>query len=66
MHIISAHAPQVGLNKERQLWDSIDELIWVIRLTDTIFLCGDLNGHVGQERSGYERIHGGQCFGCKL
>ncbi|KAL3991822.1 S-adenosylmethionine synthetase [Sarotherodon galilaeus] len=26
---------------------------------------GDLNGHVGQDRSGYERFHGGQGFGSR-
>ena len=31
--------------------------------SEKIFLGGNLNGHVGKDNGGYERVHGEQGFG---
>ena len=62
IHIINAYAPQAGLDEsvKRQFWEEIDGLLREISTSEKIFLGGDLNGHVGKENRGYERVHGGQ------
>ena len=30
---------------------------------ETVFVCGDMNGHVGTESDGYHGIHGGHGYG---
>ena len=67
IHIISACAPQVGLDESvrSQFWDEMDGLLREIPTSEKIFRRGDLNGHVGKDNKGYDRVHGGQGFGEK-
>lgn len=63
--IISVYAPQTGCN-ESQKDDFYDDLLSVktsIPLSEIMFICGDLNGHVGEKAEGYQGIHGGHGFG---
>ena len=41
----------------------MDELIQEIPLGEKIYIGGDFNGHVGEDRVGYEIVHGGHGFG---
>ena len=38
----------------------MDGFIQEIPIIEKIFLGEDLNGHVGKDNRGYERVHGGQ------
>ena len=61
IHIINAYTPQVGLDEsvKRQFWEEMDGLLWEIPTSEKIFLGVDLNGHLGKDNVGNERVHGG-------
>lgn len=63
--IISAYAPQTNCpeaDKDR-FWGQLDAHIRSIGPDEHIIIGGDLNGHVGASRDGYERCHGGNGYG---
>ena len=64
-NVISAYAPQVGLEEHHKIkfWEDLESLVQGIPLEEKIFLGGDLNGHVGKDASGYEGLHGGYGVG---
>ncbi len=41
----------------------MDDLMQGIPNEENIFIGGDLNGHVGSDRKGYENVHGDFGFG---
>ncbi|KAI8571920.1 hypothetical protein RHMOL_Rhmol01G0158000 [Rhododendron molle] len=65
VNIISAYAPQVGLDDlaKEQLWEQIDDVVQEIPFREKLFIGGDFNGHVRGHKQGYERVHGGFGFG---
>ena len=36
-----------------------------ITTNESLFVCGDMNGHVGKEADGYHGVHGGNGFGSR-
>jgi hypothetical protein len=60
-NIISAYAPQIGLNEsiKRQFWKELDVLVNSIPISEKLFIGGDLNGHVCSTRVGFDGVHGG-------
>ena len=42
-----------------QFWEEMDGFPQEISTSEKIFLGGDLNGHLGKDNRGYERVHGG-------
>ena len=67
INIISTYAPQIGLSDHTkgEFWDRLDELVQTIPFGEKLFIGGDLNGHIGKDNNGYERIHGGFGYGDK-
>ncbi|XP_077223408.1 uncharacterized protein LOC143857020 [Tasmannia lanceolata] len=67
INVISAYAPQIGLNYsvKRQFWDDMNEVVQGIPHGEKLFIGGDLNGHGGRTNGGFERDHGGLGFGNK-
>ncbi|XP_059292484.1 uncharacterized protein LOC132045935 [Lycium ferocissimum] len=65
LNIISAYAPQVGLDEEvkRRFWEDLDEVVVSIPPTEKLFIGGDFNGHIGSVSRGYDEVHGGFGFG---
>ena len=59
VYIVSAYAPQVGLNDEEKVdfWDSFIIVLSGIPKKDTISLV-DPTGHVGRDTDGYGSVHG--------
>jgi hypothetical protein len=59
-NVISAYAPQISLNEsiKRQFWEQLDALIRSVPISDKLFI-GDLNGHVGSTKVGFDGVHGG-------
>lgn len=45
------------------LWSQIDNVLTGIPEGEELVLAGDLNGHVGKDRAGVERWHGGWTLG---
>ena len=67
MTVISAYAPQQGLSTEEKSAFYADLTCLTSKLDDKdiVILGGDLNGHVGQTSSGYEKAHGGFGYGSR-
>ncbi|XP_019225158.1 PREDICTED: uncharacterized protein LOC109206757 [Nicotiana attenuata] len=65
LNIISAYAPQVGLDEEvkRHFWEDLDEMARSIPHTENLFIGGDFNGHIGAMSRGYNDVHVGFGFG---
>ncbi|EYB83114.1 hypothetical protein Y032_0342g3028 [Ancylostoma ceylanicum] len=65
--VVSAYAPQCGCNgiEKAGFYDELDNVIRNVPESDYLTIGGDFNGHVGQDRTGFERIHGGRGFGSR-
>ncbi|EYB86036.1 hypothetical protein Y032_0286g1389 [Ancylostoma ceylanicum] len=65
--ILYPYAPQCGCNEIEKagFYDELDNVIRNVPESDYLTIEGDFNGHVGQDRTGFERIHGGRGFGCR-
>ncbi|XP_059310299.1 uncharacterized protein LOC132061516 [Lycium ferocissimum] len=61
LNIISAYAPQAGLDEEvkRHFWEDLDEVVGGIPPTEKLFVGGDFNRHIGSVSRGYDDVHGG-------
>jgi hypothetical protein len=59
-NVVSAYAPQIGLNEsvKMQFWEELDALVSSVSISKKLFI-GDLNGHVGSTRVGFDGVHGG-------
>jgi hypothetical protein len=60
-NVISAYAPQIGLNEsiKRQFCEQLDALVSSVSISKKLFIRGDLNEHVGSTRVGFDGVHGG-------
>ncbi|XP_043717506.1 uncharacterized protein LOC122665422 [Telopea speciosissima] len=60
INIVSVYAPQAGLDEsvKIQFWEHMDGLVQGFGKGEKIIIGGDLNGHVGKDRRGYEEVHG--------
>ncbi|XP_019248335.1 PREDICTED: craniofacial development protein 2-like [Nicotiana attenuata] len=67
INVISAYAPQVGLDQEvkKQFWEDLDYMVRSIPHTEKLFIGGDFNGHIGASSRGYDDVHGGYSFGVR-
>jgi hypothetical protein len=65
-NIISAYAPQIGLNEsvKMQFWEEFDALVSSVPISE-VFIGGDLNEHVGSTRVGFDGVHGGFGYGSR-
>jgi hypothetical protein len=61
LNIISAYTPQVSLSDDvkRRFWKDLEDMIRRMSSSEKLFIGGDLNGHIGTIRGGFERVHGG-------
>jgi hypothetical protein len=52
---------KVGLSDDvkRRFWEDLENMIRGVLSSEKLFIGGDLNGHVGTVRGGFERVHGG-------
>ncbi|KAG5595992.1 hypothetical protein H5410_037224 [Solanum commersonii] len=65
LRVISAYAPQVGLDEEAKklFYEDLDEVVRGIPNTEKIIIGGDFNGHIGETSNGFDDVHGGFGFG---
>ena len=57
--------PQAGLpdtEKDKFYNDLLAQTV-IIPAEETLLICGDLNGHVGEDTAGFDNVHGGNGFG---
>ncbi|XP_070050308.1 uncharacterized protein [Nicotiana tomentosiformis] len=54
LNMISAYAPQAGLNEEvkRHFWKDLDKMMYGISHTEKLFIGVDFNGHIGATSEG--------------
>jgi hypothetical protein len=66
-NVISAYAPQIGLNEsvKMQFWEEFNILVSSVPISEKLFIGGDLNGHVGSSRVGFEWVHRGFGYGSR-
>jgi hypothetical protein len=66
-NVISAYDPQLGLNEsvKMQFWEEFGSLISSVPISEKLFIGGDLNGHVGSTRVGFNGVHGGFGYGSR-
>jgi hypothetical protein len=59
-NVISAYAPQIGLNEniKRQFLEQLDALVSSVSISEKLFIGGDINGHVGSTRVGFDGMMG--------
>jgi hypothetical protein len=60
-NVISAYAPQIGLNEnvKMQFWKELDAFVSSVSISEKLFIGGDLNGHVDSTRVGFYGVHEG-------
>jgi hypothetical protein len=63
---ISSYTPQIGLDEsvKRQFWEELDALVSSVLISEKLFV-GDLNGHIGSTRVGFDGVHGGLSMGVR-
>jgi exonuclease III len=63
--LVSMHAPQAGrpMEEKVEFYSALRKVVSDMRSNEKLVLCGDLNGHLGEEALGFEEVHGGHNFG---
>ncbi|EYC29928.1 hypothetical protein Y032_0005g2339 [Ancylostoma ceylanicum] len=64
MRIISAYAPQVAEEKS-SFYEDLEQYVHSIEDEEVLLLGGDPNGHIGEQREGFDRWHGGYGYGTR-
>ena len=67
LNLVSVYAPQVGRARaeKEEFYERLFEVVSAINDKESLLLCGDLNGHVGQRMEGFGGVHGGFGFGSR-
>ena len=63
--VISVYAPQVGrtMEEKEEFFASLGEVLSTVDAKEQLVVCGDMNGHVGARKDGFEGVHGGYGYG---
>jgi hypothetical protein len=66
-NIISAYAPQIGLNESVKMhfWEELDALVSSVSISEKLFIGRDLNEHVCSTRVCFDGVHGGFGYGSR-
>jgi hypothetical protein len=66
-NVISAYAPQIGLNESVKIlfWEELDALVSSVFISEKLFIGGDLNGHVGSTRVYFDVVYEGFRYGSR-
>ena len=49
-------------HENEEFWSNMRQLLSSIKETESIFVGGDLNGHVGEGVDGFDGVHGGNGY----
>jgi hypothetical protein len=60
LRIVTCYAPQTGCpdDEKDKFWEGLDAHLRTVGPEEHLVLGGDLNGHVGSARDGYNQYHG--------
>src|SRR5208282_1324263 len=67
LNIVSVYAPHVGRSTEEkeECYGVLGKVVRETSTNESLFVCGDMNGHVGKEAAGYHGVHGSNWFGSR-
>ena len=59
---VCVYAPQANLSEfeKDQFYQMLQCTVAKIPASEQLFVCGDWNGHIGSQSTGFEEVHGGQ------
>ena len=62
---VSVYAPQANLSEAEKdrFYQMLQCTVATIPASEQLIVCGDWNGHVGSQSTGFEEVHGGQAIG---
>ena len=65
--VVSVYGPQLGrlMEEKEGFYVELGGVVDGIGEQEVVIVCGDLNGHVGEDAEGYEEVHGGKGFGVR-
>ena len=66
--VVSVYAPQVGLceSLKDSFYDELQTTVAKFSPSETWFICGDYNGHIGKYVNSFEDVHGGSGYGERI
>ena len=64
---VCVYAPQANLKavEKDRFYDALQTAITKVPGSEQLFICGDLNGHIGADSTGYREVHGGCGYGLR-
>jgi len=67
LNLYSVYAPQAGRSgqEKEEFYETLGRTVDGVGEGEGLFVCGDLNGHVGEETDGYQGVHGGYGYGSR-
>ena len=62
---VCVYAPQANLSEfeKDRFYQMLQCTVAKIPSSEQLFVCGDWNGHIGSQSTGFEEVHGGQAIG---
>ena len=62
---VCVYAPQANLSEfeKDRFYQMLQCTVAKIPASEQLFVCGDWNGHIGSQSTGFEEVHGGQAIG---
>ena len=62
---VCVYAPQANLSEfeKDRFYQMLQCTVAKIPASEQLFVCGDWNGHLGSQSTGFEEVHGGQAIG---
>ena len=62
---VCVYAPQANLSQfeKDRFYQMLQCTVAKIPASEQLFVCGDWNGHIGSQSTGFEEVHGGQTIG---
>lgn len=67
LRVVSYYAPQTGCTstENEEFWRQFNDHLRSINIDEHLLIGGDLHGHGGAARDGYEQAHGRQGYGTR-
>ena len=64
---VCVYAPQANLSKfeKDRFYQMLQCAVSKILASEQLIVCGDWNGHIGSQSTGFKEVHGGQAIGKK-
>ena len=62
---VCVYAPQANISEfeKDRFYQMLQCTVAKIQASEQLFVCGDWNGHIGSQSTGFEEVHGGQAIG---